>query len=156
MRSSPTRTGCPPCWLPRVPPMCPKNLKPAIRLETSTSKSILMVTTSCPISRVRQKKAPARVSSTSRMMAIWWRCGLTTGSWSLPNNACRDRGDLDGAVRLPSHPENLQPAHRPLRARGYHLQYLLRLGDRPGLFDLCRTKSGGAVPGDLRRNSRRG
>jgi hypothetical protein len=57
--------------------------------------------------------------------------------------------DLGGALRLPARAQDLQPAHRSLRAGGYHLQHLLGLDDRPRVPDLCRPVHRARVPGDF-------
>jgi arylsulfatase A-like enzyme len=42
---------------------------------------------------------------------------------------------LGGALHRAAGPEDLQPAHRPLRAGRHHLEHLLRLAARPRLAD---------------------
>ncbi len=62
-----------------------------------------------------------------------------------------DPPDLAGAVRDPARPEDVQPAYRPIRTGGRHLEHLLRLAGRPRLHRLCGTGGHPAVPGHLPR-----
>ena len=78
--------------------------------------------------------------------------GLRYDNWKIvfaEQRATRDASDLDGAVRLPAHPQDLQPADGSLRAGRHHLQHLLRLDDRPRLPHVCGSVHREGVPGDL-------
>ena len=57
--------------------------------------------------------------------------------------------DLGRAVHAAAGAEDVQPAHRSVRARRHHVEHLLRLVHRPRLPDLLRHVDHHPVPGDL-------
>ena len=63
-----------------------------------------------------ESKSPRASSSTSPTTVTWSRCGTTTGSWCSWSSA--DRDDRSGPnPSPPARAEDVQPAHRPVRAR---------------------------------------
>ena len=60
-----------------------------------------------------------------------------------------DASRLVGAVHHAAHPEDIQSSHRSLRARGYHIQHLLRLASGSRLPVGSRTGLRWQVPYDL-------
>ena len=54
----------------------------------------------------------------------------------------RNPASLGRALRYAPRSKALQPASRPLRARGHHFEYLLGLVDRPGVRHLRRADAG--------------
>ena len=62
-----------------------------------------------------------------------------------------DPTDLGGAVRRAACSEAVQPPHRPVRARGHHLEHLLGLGARQRVPGAGRGSSDLGVPFHVRR-----
>ena len=64
---------------------------------------------------------------------------MRAGNWKvvfMEQRAPGHTADLGRAVHCAARPQAVQPADRSLRTGRHHLEYLLRLDDPPGLFDL--------------------
>ena len=78
--------------------------------------------------------------------------GLRYDNWKLVFMEQRAPGTLRvwaEAVHQPAGPENLQPPHGSVRARGHHLEHLLRLAARSRLSARPGAGLRGQVPGDV-------
>ena len=98
-------------------------------------------TTSSPTSPARSTRARGSTSSTSPTTATSPRCATTTGSSSSWSSA------RPGTLQVWAEPftelrvpEDLQPAHRPVRAGRHHVEHLLRLDARPRLDPSSRRR----------------
>ena len=78
--------------------------------------------------------------------------GLRFDNWKvvfMEQRVAGDAADLGGAVRAAAGPEALQPADRPVRARGRDLEHLLRLDPRQRLHRPRGDGNRHAVPRDV-------
>ena len=97
------------------------------------------------------KEGPRKFSSTSATTATCWACATTTGS------SCSWSSALQGTMRVWAEPfiaaapaQDLQPAHRPIRVRGHHVEHVLRLV--PVTTPTSSTRRRPAQPSSRRRS----